>query len=260
MIKSAMNRQYTQDQIVQLCRNMLAMSDEYDKRVNTLNSLNAEVLPWVQQVGSWGWLYTKPFDEFSAKLFAMMGMNPDQIFGDPGGLSGQTFDIEALEAQYEEPPDPHGIRLTLSVPMTLAMQGHVRAMDMFNQTMDELLLQAANGDDKALFKAVLVDPVVLTAFPAQSRFIQAALMKDDSFFQSLAKALTHKKPIRPAKKYDPIRFLIGSLDSLQALDGVTQDEICRIFIDELGLYPHDSGDPYAGLKKFIQNIRSPEKK
>jgi len=139
--------------------------------------------------------------------------------------------------------------------MILAYQGHVRALDVFNQSMDELVAKAGEGQDDALFQALVIDPAALACPAVQTRIAKAALLKDESFFDKLTKALKKSKPRRPSEKYDPIRHLVGILDEIHALDNLTQTQVCEIFIDHLNLYPHDSEDAHAGLKKLIQEIR-----
>ncbi|MBG57060.1 MAG: hypothetical protein CMK46_02090 [Porticoccus sp.] len=250
-----MSGRYTKEQVIQLCRNLLSASDEYQSKVDQFGSVKAGVLPWIEQVGSWGWLYNKPANQLLSEMVALSGKQLDSLLPSPEVMSQEPLHDQTLASMYE------GVEVAedneaLFMLMIIAWQGHSRAMDMFNQSMDELLSQAAAGSDEALFKAVLVDPAVMASPVVQGRIATGALMDDKGFFLALSKALTKAKPRRPAEKYDPIRYLVGVLDETGVLDNFAWDDICEIFVEHLGLYSHDSEDPYSGLKKLIKSIRA----
>ncbi|RLA46697.1 MAG: hypothetical protein DRR06_04385 [Gammaproteobacteria bacterium] len=170
-------------------------------------------------------------------------------------MSQEALDDQVLASMYEGvevEQDNEGLLML----MTIAWQGHSRAMDMFNQSMDELLSQVAAGSDDALFKAVLVDPAVMVSPVVQGRIAQGVLMDDNGFFMALSKALIKAKPRRPVEKYDPIRYLVGVLDETGILDNFSWEDIYEIFVEHLKLYPSDSEDPHSGLKKLINGIRA----
>jgi hypothetical protein len=250
-----MSTQYTKEEVVQFCRNLLKTTDEFDAQAQNFDAVKSELLPWIQQTGSWGWLYNKPLNQLLSEMAALTGKRLDSILPLPKVMSQEPLHDQTLASMYE------GVEVAednegLFMLMTIAWQGHIRAMDMFNQSMDELLNQAVAGSDDALFKAVLVDPAVMASSVVQGRIAKGALMDDNGFFVALSKALIKAKPRRPAEKYDPIRYLLGVLDETGILDSFTWEDIHDIFVEHLGLYPHDSEDPYSGLKKLIKGIRA----
>lgn len=250
-----MGNQYTKAEVIQLCRNLLKAAEEFDVQARNFDSVKSELLPWIQQIGSWGWLYNKPANQLLNEMTTLTGKRLDSILPSSKVMSQEPLHDQTLASMYQGidvAEDNEGLLML----MTIAWQGHSRAIDMFNQSMDELLNQAAAGSDDALFKAVLVDPAVMASVVVQGRIAQGALMDDNGFFKALSKALTKTKPKRPAEKYDPIRYLIGVLDETSILDDFSWDDICEIFVEQLGLYPHDSEDPYSGLKKLITGIRA----
>lgn len=250
-----MNNRYTKDEVIQFCRNLLKTAEEFDAQAQHFDSVKSGLLPWIQQTGSWGWLYNKPANQLLSEMIALSGKQLDSLLPSPEVMSQEPLHDQTLASMYE------GVEVAkdneaLFMLMIIAWQGHSRAMDMFNQSMDELLSQVAAGSDEALFKAVLVDPAVMASPVVQGRIATGALMDDKGFFMALSKALTKTKPRRPAEKYDPIRYLVGVLDETGVLDNFAWDDICEIFVEHLGLYPHDSEDPYSGLKKLIKSIRA----
>lgn len=249
-----MSHKYTKEEVIQFCRNHLAVAEFYDQKVEQFKSEKAELIPLLEKFGSWGWLYAEPFKTFFSKLSGLMAVDIRDLLPEPEAFAQCDFDATTLGGHSLE-GESDTLQHAMLVFAMLALQGHIRALDIYNQTMDVLLDKAAT-DDQALFKAIRVDPAVLAATPVQSRIAKAVLFSEDEFFKKLAKAMTGIKPRRPAEKYDSIRSLVGILDEVHALDAMTQNEVCEIFIDHLGLYPHDTDDPYAGLNKLIKNIRT----
>ncbi|RLA53745.1 MAG: hypothetical protein DRR42_03860 [Gammaproteobacteria bacterium] len=249
-----MSQAYTKEKVIQLCRNLLKTAEKFDPQAQNFDSVKSELLSWVQQTGSWGWLYNRPANQLLSEMAALMGKRADDM-PSPETMSQEALDDQVLASMYEGvevEQDNEGLLML----MTIAWQGHSRAMDMFNQSMDELLSQVAAGSDDALFKAVLVDPAVMVSPVVQGRIAQGVLMDDNGFFMALSKALIKAKPRRPVEKYDPIRYLVGVLDETGILDNFSWEDIYEIFVEHLKLYPSDSEDPHSGLKKLINGIRA----
>jgi len=118
--------------------------------------------------------------------------------------------------------------------------------------MHALVERAANGDDEALFMAVLVDRAVVQAEPIAQRICHAQMLGDESFMNQLAKAITRTKPRRPSQEYDDLRLILQLLDEASGLDTSTDEELYQLLVEDLELYPDDRKDPLAGLKKLIQ--------
>jgi hypothetical protein len=189
-------------------------------------------------------------------MMTLMGLSAESLMPSVEELSKAPLDIES-EISTAANPEVKEEAAGLVTLMILAWRGHLRAMDLFNQGIDELLDTAFSeeSDDEALFKAILADRAVLGSSDVQARIAEASLISDEAFFDSLSKALTQTKPRRPKQDYDELRFLMGVLDEHQMLEGFTWDEVADLFIDQLALYPNDSEDPVAGLKKLIVSIR-----
>ena len=251
-----MARAFSQESVSRFCQHILKTIALYDVQDERLLEHRTELLPWVESLGSWGYLYDMPSGELFSEMMALMGLSSESLMPSVTELSKTPLDIES-EISMAAKPEVKEEATGLVILMILAWRGHLQAMDMFNQGIDELLDKAftEEGDDEALFKAILADRAVLGSFDVQSRIAEASLVSDEAFFASLSKALTQTKPRRPKQDYDELRFLIGVLDEHQMLEGFTWDEIADLFIDELSLYPNEGEDPVAGLKKLIINTR-----
>jgi hypothetical protein len=126
---------------------------------------------------------------------------------------------------------------------------------MFVVTLDQLVAQIAEGDDTALFEAVLVDRAALQAEPTAQRICQAQLVDDCSFFDRLAKSITRTKPRRPNVELDDARFVAALLDDSGGLNELTEKDLQELFLDDLDLYPDNRRDPAEALKKLIAKVK-----
>lgn len=252
-----MDKKYTSQEALQFCQSILKTMALYDSQEERVVECRDELLPWVEELGSWGYLYDKSADELFQEMMILMGLSAESLMLPVTELSETPLDIE-LDLSTVAKPEVKEEAAGLVTLMILAWRGHLRAMDMFGQGIDELLDKAfANErDDDALFRAVLADRAVLGSPDVQARIAEAALISDEEFFASLSKALTQTKPRRPKQQYDELRFLIGALDEHQMLEGLTWDEIADLFIEQLSLYPNEGEDPVAGLKKLVINARN----
>jgi hypothetical protein len=251
-----MAKRYTSQVVLHFCQNSLKTMALYDSQNERFIEYRDELLPWVESLGSWGYLYDKPSEELFSEMMTLMGLSAESLMPSVIELSEAPLDI-GPEISKAAKPGVKEEATGLVTLMILAWRGHLRAMDMFNQSVDELLDKAftEEGDDEALFKAILADRAVLGSSDVQARIAEASLISDEAFFDSLSKALTQTKPRRPKQDYDELRFLIGVLDEHQMLEGFTWNDMADLFIDQLALYPNDSEDPVAGLKKLIVSIR-----
>ena len=252
-----MARAFSQESVSQFCQHILKTMALYDSQDERFVEYRDELLPWVEELGSWGSLYDKPSEALFSEMMTLMSLPAESLMPSVVALSEAPLETEPV-ISIAANPDVKEEAAGLVTLMILAWRGHLRAMDLFNQSIDELLDTAFSEepDDEALFKAILADRAVLGSSDVQARIAEAALMSDDAFFDALSKALTQTKPRRPKQDYDELRFLMGILDEHQMLEGFTWDEIADLFIDELSLYPSDSEDPVAGLKKLIVSIRN----
>jgi hypothetical protein len=139
-----------------------------------------------------------------------------------------------------------------AMTVTLAIFGHLRALQMYSQPIDRLMARVGEGDDDALFEAVMVDRTVMATKTIAKRIARAQLIDDRSFFDKLAKSITRTKPRRPNPEYDDLRFIIEVIDEAKSISAFTYEQLANVLIDDLQLYPDAGADPVSGLTKFIQ--------
>lgn len=126
------------------------------------------------------------------------------------------------------------------------------SFSMFSQSLSELV-NKAKSDDEALFDAVLVDRSVVGCAPIVQRIQYAQLISDESFMESLSKAMTRTRPRRPAKGHDDLRYMLEAMDDMKMYESATKAELFDIFANDLELYELDGKeDPFSGFKRLLE--------
>jgi hypothetical protein len=137
--------------------------------------------------------------------------------------------------------------------LLFATLGNLDANAAFEQTMDKLVKEAATND-AALFKAVLIDPTVVTLPHISERIRMAHMRTQKKFMKELAGSINKRKKRRRVR-LDDMRMMLSLMDEIVGLDSVTHKEIAEALIDDLKLYSNDGEDPEAALKKNVQRSK-----
>jgi len=224
-------------------------SDEVDEAI---------IASLLSQSGSWGELYTLSYLDVTTLFMVLVGIHEDlhqaAIAEDP-----QEKILSYLENKWE--PDtwkPKGLAKEhepLAITLFFAMRGNLDALRMFGVTLDRLVARVVEGNDVALFEAVMVDRAAVQAEPIAQRICRAQLVNDCSFFDQLAKSITRTKPRRPNVELDDARFVAALLDDSGGLRELTEKDLQALFLDDLELYPDNRKDPAEALKKLIAKVK-----
>ena len=216
--------------------------------VSELIDSHNEILDLLSKVPTWSYFYELPYRTFLALCIVTFDLTdavhsianaPDQAqaFID---YADDMPDIEAQELSDEE----KGFGFSLS----MAINRQHTSIAIFSQPLSSLVAQVREGNDNALFDAVLVDRSIVSA-PSIAHRIQAAqLNNDESFMAQLSKAITKTRPRRPQKEHDDLRYMIEVIEEEIGLENVTKDRMYDILADELELYDGSTD----GLIKIIQ--------
>lgn len=155
------------------------------------------------------------------------------------------------------------ILLSLFINIYQALAGNIKAMMVFGYpySLSYLINKVRTEDNiQALFDAILIDRTCLYTPTAQQRIVKAALIGDGSFFNQLSRALNGSRPRRTSPELDEVRLMEAIMADLQDFKPLSQQELCELFIDQLGIYPNNTEDPCGSLWKNIQRIRKAYKK
>ena len=116
-------------------------------------------------------------------------------------------------AENFEPPDNIEERMTDQDKVNFAASimctfQNLSAISRYNKSINNLLEEARNGEDHALFNAIDVDPSVVSTETAAKRISQAVVQQDKAFLDQLGRAVKGGYPRKkPDPQYDPLRLL-----------------------------------------------------
>jgi hypothetical protein len=204
----------------------------------------------------WSIWYDQPYPVVLLLLFEATGLL-EQILK---LCEKKNAAIEILAFFESEPEIDNQDALTLDEQalissLAIAVFFQVPSLSMYNQTINNLLEKAKNGDDKSLFQAITVDRTVLSTPSVAKRVQMAQLKRDNPFFKKLSKALVRKQSRRPAKKLDDVRFMISALEDSKKFLTLSNEDTYSILVEDLELYPADGKDPYKGFEKLLTRTR-----
>jgi hypothetical protein len=202
-------------------------------------------LPTDFKIGSYGELYELSVPQIAAYLFKQAGLL------DAANAAATKPDPQLAMLEMARSAEPN-LELTpenaaLSMAAMIILFVNLESMMLHAMPVSGLLERVSAGDDKALFEAVVLDASILSTKPVADRIATAAIHDDRPFFDSLAKAITRTKPVRPRPHLDGTRMLMQLFDDAGVLEDMSDSELTEWAVNRVGVYP-DSKDPHSAIR------------
>ncbi len=211
------------------------------------DKIDSLIIPWAH-------FYEIPFPQFLALFLVSIGLdesiNEAAKAEDPQEAALNFAEIELENTELPDDLDDEDKQIFTSMVMVLT--GNVEAIKRFSLPMSELIARAGKGDDGALFQAITVDRSVVACSSINRRICIAQLKDDESFMDSLSKAITRTKPARPKVELDDFRYMLEAMADGVGLEQFTTTQVEDILQHDLGLYTNDSDYSLRALRKLIQ--------
>lgn len=164
-------------------------------------------------------------------------------------LSAEDKHEEVLKMAEEEPEEPitrqKAAKVLWATALLMALIKSTECLTLYSVTINELVSRARKGDAEALFKAMRVDPSVLTCPSIGSQLSLAVMRRDRKFIRRIKAALDG--PHKGRKPYRKLRFTGLILEESGALALGNRDHIYDVVANQLRLYEQQRGDPFKGL-------------
>jgi hypothetical protein len=254
---TTIKRKLTTSEIRRLYSNLHKANLNREELTAIVNENTQKIADLLEPSCPWSFWYDRPLNHLFLIFFTCTGMldeitricrsnHPDSEILD---YMDSEPDIDS-EDEYDDEE-----RAFISA-LGVAIFNQVLSLSIFGEYINSMVQRAKDGDDNALFDAILVDRSVL-ATPSIAKRIQIAdLTKDESFFNQLAKAITRTRPRRPSPEYDDARFMITALDECKSFSAKNNEELHKLIVDNLELYPSNGKDSFKGFEKFIQRLKN----
>ena len=249
-------RKYSLEQLKQLLdryRNMRMMSREL---LSEIKSDPSGLIAHLTPPYYWSTIYTLTYTEHLACFICVAGLSNDvhqaALSEDP-----QASGLELFDAQTVSPWD-HGSNGEYDVKhlfgLLYSLEKSMESMVAHGKFLNELVVDAQNGDDRALFKAVGIDRSIVNCPPIADRIALAEITCDEVFFKKLSNAFKDG-PRELDGEYDELRYLLFALEEAEALETLSTERAYEVFCEELAVYPADGSDAARSLNQFISRWR-----
>lgn len=201
----------------------------------------------------WGNLYELQAKTVIAATLVWMGVGEFIL------AAAKASDPQAVAIRWaQNPPDPpewEAEELSVLLMLLFAAYGNLECMKQYSVPMDTLVQRVEDGDDHALFQAVSVDRAVVQSTPVAKRICRAQCAADKKFMRKLGSVFAGRWKGRPAPKLDDFRFMVEVLEEAAGLSHFTQEELYKVFVEWLEVYPSSGKDPFEGMRKALQVIK-----
>ena len=204
-------------------------------------SLSVEKLARIFDAESvWSSLYELTFEEFLGIFIFSIGKLNDLQEATRSQNPSRAFFDKASKWDLEEDLNlPEGIEEKHIFLIAYALQRQILSIMLYHRPLSRLVAEAASGDLSALFLAVRVDRSVVTCSPIAARIAKAELLDDKRFFLHLRSAL--KGPLgKHWEAYKDLRYAFALLREV-GFDSISDAQLERLLVDQLGLYPKVPG-------------------
>lgn len=221
-----------------------------NKEVSELIKSHNVIFESLSKVPPWSHLYELPYRTFLAVCVVVFDLKDAVLtIADAPNKTQAFIDyVDNMPDQVDKDEDLSDEDKGFGISLFMAVNRQQLSIAIHSQSLSQLVARAREGDDNALFDAVLVDRSIVSAPSIANRIQAAQLNRDESFMVALSKAITKTRPRRPQKKYDDLRYMIEVINDEIGLENVSKDDIYDILADELELYDGSTD----GLEKIIQ--------
>jgi len=200
----------------------------------------------------WSMFYELPYRIFLAICILELGLTQEvkEIAASDNQMQASLEHMKKLDETDEEYEELSEEGKAFRFSLVIASFKQFSSMAIHSRPLSKLIEQVREGNDNALFDAVLVDQSVL-ATPTVARRIQTAqLTRDGDFMDLLSKAIKGSRPKRQKRdnSLDDLRYMMEVMDEEIGLNKLTHNELYDILAEDLELYDKS----LDGFIKIIQ--------
>lgn len=210
----------------------------------------------VEGVGVW-WalLYEIPFEQHLAVCFKAIGL--DKFVREAAKSEdppGEVLKWAKDESLIERLKPVEGFKLFNAINLVMSVERSLESLLVWGRYLNELVAAAREGDDGSLFKAVRVDPSVVSCPSAGIRISEATIRGDRSFLRALGHALQGRTQ-KQAKYLREVRLAVQALHDA-GMASVSDQQLRELFLKKPEIYKAPpSASPEKALRKHFHAAR-----
>lgn len=203
----------------------------------------------------WAPLYELPFEQHLALFVKTIGL--EKMVADIAAADDpQQRLIEASkhEALVDSLPKqaelPEGMKLGGITGWLFSLDRSIESLLVFGRYLNELVIAAREGDDVSVFKAVRIDPSVVSCPSVGARISRAIVLGDSDFLRTVRNAMEGRTQ-RQAKYLRAVRYAMQALHEA-GVSAVSDEQLRGLFIEKLRIYKDSPlGNPEKALRKHF---------
>ncbi len=223
------------------------------EEIFTLIQDNSEAIQLLSNTLPWSTFYELPYRTFLAILILEFNLTDivENIAASEDHLQSSLENMKKLDETYDGKDELSDEEKAFRFSLIIALFNQLSSMSIHSHPLSNLIEKVREGNDEALFNAVLIDQSIVSS-PTVAYRIQVAQIKEDgNFLDLLSKAIKGSRPKRnrPDKDLDHLRYMLEVVDEEIGINNITREKLHNILAKDLELYDHDS---LGGFKKVIQ--------
>ncbi|MDP1558191.1 MAG: hypothetical protein Q8K48_06310 [Candidatus Planktophila sp.] len=182
----------------------------------------------------------------------------NQIAESPGKIAALPSVSDQVDEHFNARTDPTEEEIKALRPFLSAICAYFYSMQYslfcilyHGCFLNELIERVRTGDDKALFDAIRVDPMVIGCQSVIERISKARRLQDVDFLDELKKTQSGVSAKLKQANFQKIRLILKVLSEAGATR-LTNEKLYQLFVEELNLYTANSkgGGSEKALRKF----------
>lgn len=199
----------------------------------------------------WAPLYEMPFEQHLAVLFKSFGMEKwvqDAVTSeDP---PGEILKWGKDDALIEQLVPVEGFQPFHAVNLVMSLERSLDSLLVWGRYINELVAAAREGDDTSLFKAVRIDPSVVSCPSVGIRISQATILGEKGFLRALSRALEGRTQ-KQARYLREVRLAIQALRDA-GVESISDEQLRNLFLKKPEIYKAPpSASPEKALRKHF---------
>lgn len=144
------------------------------------------------------------------------------------------------------------------IGLVVSLQRTILSIMIYQKTLNGLVEEVRQGNDKSLFDAVRIDRTIMACPTFADRISKAELLRDKYFFQRLRNALKGPQQ-KHWQSYQDLRYALYVLRNL-GFDKLSDDELENLLVHQLKVYPNNYNARQNLRKQYAQSKKVNDRK
>ncbi len=199
----------------------------------------------------WALLYELPIEQHLAVLLKAIGMGKlvqEAVRSDDP--QGEILKMWTDDSVLDQLEPVEGFKLFHAINVAMSLERSLDSLLVWGRYINELVAAAREGDDASLFKAVRIDPSVVSCPSVGVRISKATILGEKKFLRALGRALEGRTQ-RQARYLRNVRLAIQTLREV-GVESISDEQLRDLFLKKPEIYKAPpSASPEKALRKHF---------